>query len=157
LLDVVFGIGLVLAAISLSQRLQNVRTGMVRMATGSALVGASLLLASGMTGFIGVPELARLYSQGQAEAGAAYLAITMITGALQMGAIFAFGGWVLLTCTASLAGSGLPKWLAYLGIVLGATALLNFLVEALSPLTVILGVIWSTWLGVLMMRQERGE
>ncbi len=157
LLDLVLAVGLVLTAVALAQRLQNARTAMVRVATCAALIGAALLLAGSMLGYIGVPELARLYAQGQPEAGAAYLTITIITGALQMGAIFAFGSWVLLVCMAAATGGGLPRRLAYLGILLGATAMLNFLAETMSVLTVLLSIVWSIWLGVALIRASGSE
>ncbi len=75
LLDLVFAVGLVLAAVPLAQRFYAARPGMGAIATCAAP-----LLASSMTGYIGVLELARLYAQGQPEAGAAYLTITILAG-----------------------------------------------------------------------------
>jgi hypothetical protein len=67
--------------------------------------------------------------------------------------IFAAGWWALLASWAGLQG-GLPKILSYLGLLFGAAAILSFAIPPLNPLSALLGIVWSAWLGISLLREK---
>ena len=49
--------------------------------------------------------------------------------------------------------SQLAKPLGYLGLVFGAAGALSFLAPPLTLLGAVLGIIWSVWLGLVLVRE----
>ena len=153
LLDVILGIGLVMATIALYEKFQEKSSGRKEVMVTAAIVGATFSFAGGIIGFITIPELAGMYAQGQVEANAAYLTVTLITGALRLGTIFAYGWWVLMVSWIGYTTKQFSKSMNYMGFLLGTLGIINFIVQPVAVATVILGVVWSIWLGLVLLRQ----
>lgn len=147
-LDVLVGVALLLVVLALHERLQTDSPVVTRIATTSGLAAALLFLAVGMGRFTNVSQLANLYSQDPTGVATAYLAASTAIEGLNNGATFAFGWWVVLISWAGLRPSGLPKFLNYLGLLLGATNIITFLL----PIPPLLGIVWFLWLGVVLLR-----
>jgi len=148
LLDVPVAACLLLIVLALHERLQSDSPNMIRIATGSGLVGTVLFLAVGMGRFAGISQLSALYPQDQASVATAYLAASTVVEGLNSAAVFAYGWWVLLASWAGLKTGRLPKLLSYLGLLLGLTGIITFL----FPVPPILGIIWFLWLGAVLLR-----
>jgi hypothetical protein len=153
LLDVVLGVSLVVTTIALYEKFQVKLSGRKQVMVTAAIVGATFSFASGLIGFITIPELAGMYAQGQVEANAAYLTVTLITGALRLGAIFAYGWWVLMVSWIAYTTQQFSKPLNYVGLLLGVLGIINFTVQPVAIVTLVLGVVWSIWLGIGLLRQ----
>ena len=152
LIQILFAVAFTLTAPGLNDRLQERSPNLMRIATASGLGGAVLFLATGMFNFAAPLSLASLYAQNPAAVTTADLAVVggVATG-LITGAIFAAGWWALLASWAGLQG-GLPKILSYLGLLFGGAAILSFAIPPLNPLSALLGIVWSAWLGIVLWR-----
>jgi hypothetical protein len=150
---ILFAPGIVLAALALYERLKPQAPSRMRVATASGLIAATLFLIAGMVSFVGLAEFADLYSTNPSTITTGSMAATdgIVTGVLMAG-IFASGWWALLSSWAALQG-GLPKILAYLGLLFGALGILAFVVPPFSAIGAIVGVIWAAWLGIALMSE----
>ena len=153
LLDLILGASLVMITVALSEKFQAELSGRKQVMVMAAIIGATLAFASGMIGFITIPELAGMYAQGKVEANATYLTVTLITGALRLGAIFAYGWWVLLVSWIANTTKQFSKPLNYLGFLLGVCGIINFVIQPVAIITLVLGLVWSIWLGIELLRQ----
>jgi hypothetical protein len=147
LLDVPIAVSLILIVLALHERLQADSPMMMRIAAGAGLVGTVLFLAVGMVRFTSISQLAALYSHDQAGVAAAYLAADTIVEGLNNAAVFAFGWWVLLASWAGLQTGGLPKLLCSLGLLLGVSGIITFVL----PVPPVLGIVWFPWLGAVLL------
>jgi hypothetical protein len=84
---------------------------------------------------------------------AAYLAVRVVSNALNTGAIFAAGWAILLSGWAARKTRGLPSGLAYLLMLAGTLSVLAFLVSPLSLIAPLLYIVWSIWLGIVLLRK----
>jgi hypothetical protein len=121
---------------------------LMRLATACGIISIALLLANGVISYTVVAQAASFYGGDPAI----YLAVNAIINALGFAAIFANGGWYLLVSWAALAAGELPKALALLGLVLGVISLIVFVLQPLALAVLLIGLIWSTWLGVVLLR-----
>jgi hypothetical protein len=154
LLDLPNAVGLTLLVLALDERLHHGAATQIRLATAAGLVAVSLFLATGMTAIIGMPPLASLYPRNATGASAAYLAVNAVNGALGFAAVFAYGWWLVLANWAALKINGLPTPVSYLGLLFGGICILFFAIQLLAPLTLILGLVWSVWLSVVLLRDR---
>jgi hypothetical protein len=121
---------------------------LMRLATACGIISIALLLANAVISYTVVAQAAGFYGGDPAI----YLAVNAIINALGFAAIFANGGWYLLVSWTALAAGELPKALALLGLVLGVISLLVFVLQPLALAVLLIGLIWSTWLGVELLR-----
>ncbi len=147
-------IGIILVVLALYERLQAGSPGVVRIATAAGLVATALFLARAMIGFIAPPQLAQLYAHNPAEAGAAYLALSLVIGGLNNAAIFAVGSFQLLVSWAALRTGGLSKPLSYLGLLTGVVGILAFTIPLGGLIGAAITLVWSLWLGVVLLRAQ---
>ena len=71
-------------------------------------------------------------------------------GVLGVGAIFFNGVWYLLVSWSALKNEKLPKLFSYLGLGIGIVSL----IPLLGIFVLVLSVIWSIWLGLLLLKQK---
>lgn len=155
-IDVPFAVFILLTVLAIHRRWSAGSPDLMRVATTAGLLASALTLLSGMTGVIALPEIAQRFGTDPASAGPAFIAVRALLDALLFATPFAYGGWALL---ASLAGrrSGQASWpFAFLGLVFGATGLLAFLIQPLGLIGPVLGIIWTSWLGIALLH-ERSE
>jgi hypothetical protein len=151
LLDVVMAVSLALTTIALCLRLRD-KVAILRRVVGiSGGIGAVLFILTATIGFSTTTQLHRFASEYPDEFKATYLAIILVVGALQFGAVFAYSWWALLTGWVGLRSGILPKPLDFLGLTLGASGILT-LILPLGLVTLGLGVIWSVGLGIMLIR-----
>ena len=67
--------------------------------------------------------------------------------------LFALGWWVFLASWAALRAGALPRWLNYVGLLTGAVEIMGFIVP-LQPLSPLLQLVWSAWLGITLLREK---
>ena len=149
---------ILIVALVLHERWSNKSLRLANLVVASALVLATLRIATGLTMFIGMAKIADVYVTDHAQAVTAYAAFNAVSGGMEEGSRFAAGCFLILAGWAALAARDMPRPLAYLAIVSGADQLLEVFVRPLSPVFgPIAGIgliIWSVWIGVLLLRSR---
>ncbi len=151
--NVLFSLTLVVLALAFADRLHRQTPMLTRLSVAAAVIASAAFLVLGIVRMVGIPELARLSAEGQPAAGPAYLALNIVTHGFQIAGIFAWGWWALLASWAALRSAELPRLLSYLGLLWGAVGILAFAVAPFSLVGVLIGLVWSVWLGVVLVQQ----
>jgi hypothetical protein len=73
-----------------------------------------------------------------------------VIGLLGIAVIFLNGVWYILISWSALKYNRLPKPLSYLGLGMGLLSLL----PPLGILVLLFGVVWSLWLGQVLLKSE---
>lgn len=152
LVTILWAVTVAIPVLALYERLRTHSPGVIAIATTFGLMVAVLFLARGILGFSGLPVLANLFAQNPTEVGPAYLAVNTVLSALAASAVFAYGVWLLLTNWVALKSAALPRLHGYLGLIFGGAGVLGFLIPPLTLLGAVLGVVWTLWLGIVLLR-----
>jgi hypothetical protein len=152
LADLLFAAGLALAVLALYARLRSESASGVQIGTVAGLVAVPLFLATGMTAIIGIPQIIGMYQDNPNGASAAYAAVNALNSALGFAAVFAYGWWLGFVNWNALRAGTLPKPLALVGLVLAVACILFFAIQMLAPITLVLGLVWSLWLGIVLLQ-----
>ena len=146
--SILLSIALILIALALRERMQAGVPNLMRIVVIGVSIACVLWLASALIDITGSPSIA---SAQDVSARRAVIAI-------YFGLIFAGDhalGWVLLLIGgAALKTRGLPQILSYLLILSGILGILEFAVQPLMFVGLILGIIWGVWLGVELLRSK---
>jgi hypothetical protein len=149
---------ILVVALVLHERWRNKSLQLANLVLASAVVLATLRIATGLTMFIGTTKIVDLYGQDHSQAVTAYAAFSAVTAGMEESSRFAAGCFLILAGWAAIAARDLPRPLAYFGIVVGVDQLLEVFVRPLAPvfgLAAGIGlIIWSVWLGVLLVRSH---
>lgn len=140
--------------LALNQRLQVRSTGLVRFAFVVGLASALFFLVVGVLRFIGYAYLAEQYSINPASAASAYNGYLVVDNVFDRAAIFTSGLWLVMVSWAARKGDGLPRLLAYFGIVTGAAGILGALLPSVAPVALLLYIVWFLWLGLSAVRNR---
>ena len=154
---VIFGVFLVVLALALYERLNTASPAIIRTATAIGIIWAGTLIASGMVANAGIAPVVALYGKDPAQAALIWLAIESVANGLGGANGEILGGLMtLLISWAALQVSGLPKWLNYLGILVGVVGLIST-VPGLGDLAGLFGmsqIPWFVWLGIVLLRRS---
>lgn len=142
---VLFSLTIVVVILAIYERLQARAPNRLRLAVAAAVVASGLFLATSMVGIVGGPLLAQ-----DPAAGAALSALNQ---GLLNAAIFAAGWSSLLWGWAVSTEGDLPRPLGYLALLNGVIAILNFVVPPFQLLGRVVGLIWTAWLGIALLRE----
>ncbi len=133
----------------LNARLESGSPALIRQSSAMGYVGMGALLV--MLGTLLVEALQfRAWSQQEAEQ--AVPAIGLITRMAAGLGIFALGLWGLLVGLAVIRHGGLPKALAWLGVIAGG---LNLLIMVGPPIEFPLLIAWFIALGLVLLLENR--
>lgn len=159
ILYVFFGVALVVFTAALHDRLKGEAPSVVRIAGALGIIWAGSLVASGMVANAGMSPVLQLYGQDPAQAANAWTMIEAIAGGLGNGNGEILGGLMtLLFSWAGLQSNTLPKYLNYLGIVVGLVGVVS-LIPSLNDLAGLFGLAQIPWfviLAVVLLRQPNG-
>ena len=157
ILYVIFGVFLTMLALALYERLKAGAPAIMQVATAIGIIWAGSLVASGMVSNAGITPVVALYGKDPAQAALIWLGIESVASGLGNGNGEILGGlWTLLVSWAALRTGGLPKFLNYLGLVVGLVGLVST-IPGLSDLVGIFGMsqlVWFVWLGIILSRQR---
>ncbi|HVP20346.1 MAG TPA: DUF4386 family protein [Anaerolineaceae bacterium] len=152
---VIFGVFLILLALALYDRLKEGAPAIMQVATAIGIIWAGSLIASGMVSNAGIAPAVALYAKDPAQAALAWQGVETVASGLGNGNGEILGGLMtLLVSWAALRTGGLPKFLNYLGVVVGLVGIVST-IPGLTSLTGIFGmsqIIWFVWLAMLMLR-----
>ncbi|MEZ4657008.1 MAG: DUF4386 family protein [Caldilineaceae bacterium] len=158
LMYVFFGFFLILLSLALYDRLKSGAPAIMQAATAIGIIWAGSLIASGMVANAGLGVVVALYAQDPTQAALTWQGIEAVANGLGNANGEILGGlWVLLVSLAALRTGGLPRYLNFLGLAVGAVGILS-LVPGLTELLVgVFGlgqIIWFIWLGILLLGNE---
>ena len=154
---VIFGVFLIVLALTLYERLKSASPVIIRTATVIGFIWAGALIASGMVANAGIAPVVALYGEDPAQAALAWSAIESVANGLGGASGEILGGlFTLLVSWAALQAGGLPRWLNYLGILVGVVGLVST-VPGLGDLAGLFGIsqiAWFVGLGIVMLRSS---
>lgn len=151
---IVFGLALVPLVVALHERLSAPAPTLSRIATPLGFVWVGLVIAAGMIANIGQSTVADLYATDPAQAATVWLAFDLVQNGLGGGNELAGGVWVALVSVAALRTRALPRGVAVLGVLTGASGIVTFL-PALEEVGAVFGlgmIAWFVWVGVVLLR-----
>lgn len=155
ILYVIFGVFLIVLVLALYERLKAGAPAMMQMAAVIGIIWAGSLIASGMVSNAGIAPVIALYAKDPAQAALTWLGFEVVAEGLGNGNGEILGGLMtLLISWAALNTGGLPKFLNYLGVVVGLAGIIST-IPGLSDLTGVFGmsqIVWFVWLAIIMLR-----
>ena len=155
---VIWGIVMIPLALALYDRLKASSPAVMQIATAIGLIWACIVIASGQVSNLGMNAVVDLYSKDPAQAATVWVAIDSVANGLgSAGGEILGGTWILLVSWAALRGRGLSKALNYLGVLVGVAGLFSAVPALFGALGIIFGLgkmVWSLWLGIIMLRKN---
>ncbi len=157
---VVFGVALVVLAVSLHRLLGGSKSLLMSIATPFGLIWSGLVIASGMVANVGLSAISVTYARSAEEAANSWATISAVQDGLGGGVELVGGIWVLLLSVASMtSGKVLPKWLNGVGCIVGAAGIAT-IVPALAALGAVFGltqIVWFLGVGVVLLRADQAQ
>ena len=157
LIYVIFGAALVVLTLALHDRLRAGAPALSQVAAGFGLIWAGLVIAAGMVANIGTGVVVDLFAQNPAQAETVWLAVEVVYDGLGGGNEIVGGLWTLLVSWAALRSGALPRFLNYLGVLVGAAGVLSAIPLLAETGGIVFGlgqIIWFVWLGVVLLRSD---
>ena len=155
ILYVIFGVFLIVLVLALYERLKVGAPAIMQVATVIGIIWAGSLIASGMVSNAGIAPVVALYAKDPAQAALTWQGFEVVASGLGNGNGEILGGLMtLLVSWAALRTGGLPKFLNYLGMVVGLAGIIST-IPGLSDLTGIFGIsqiVWFVWLAIILLR-----
>lgn len=155
MLYVIFGVFLIVLTLALYERLRAGAPAMMQVATVIGMIWAGSLIASGMVSNAGIAPVVALYAKDPAQAALTWQGFEVVASGLGNGNGEILGGLMtLLVSWAALQTGGLPKFLNYLGLIVGLIGIVST-VPGLNDLTGMFGIsqlVWFVWLAIIMLR-----
>jgi hypothetical protein len=156
--SVVFAATMLVLSLGLYQRLRATQPAFAQMAAAAGLISSGFYALTAMLDLAGTPDLLALYSRSPDIAISASAATTAVQDSVQFSAFLAFASFLGLNSWAALRARALPRSLAFYGLALGVVGIvLSLLNSVLQPIPIAfpaLGLIWSGWLGIALLRGE---
>ncbi|WP_299321256.1 hypothetical protein [Parasphingopyxis sp.] len=152
-----FGVALTILVVTLHRYLARGSGTELTMQIASAfgLIWAGLVLASGMTGLVGLQTVASVATNDPDAAATIWSAVGIVQSALGGGIELVGGLWMVLISIVGLQTGLLPRWLNWPGIVVAVAGIATF-VPGLGDLAALFGlgqILWFAMLGMLMLRR----
>jgi len=153
------GFGLVLAVLvlGLHARLAGAAPATAGVAAAVGLIWAGTLIASGMVYIVGMGSVVDLQATDPAAATAAWQAIEPVAlGLGGAGGELLGGTWVLLVSLVALRAQALPRWLIWLGLVVGVAGIASTVPGLTAAVTVfgLLQLVWFAGVGIALLRER---
>lgn len=150
-------ITLVVMVLALYERLKDRAAALAQTAAAFGLIWASLIIASGNLMLHNLGVVAALYGSDPAQAVTAWTALQSVETGITSGNELVGSLWVLLLSLAALRTGQLNRGLNYLGVILSIAGMLTIAPALYGSLVMVFGpgmVIWSIWLGIVLLRQQ---
>lgn len=157
---VIFGVALVVLAVSLHRLLGGSKSLLMAIATPFGLIWSGLVIASGMIANVGLSAISKTYARSAEEAANSWAIIGTVQDGIGGGVELVGGIWVLLVSISwMISGEILPKWLNWLGFIVGVAGIAT-IVPALSALGAVFGltqIVWFVGVGVVLLRADDAQ
>ena len=150
-------ITLVVMSLALYELLKDGSPVLAQIATAFGLIWAGLIIASGNLMLHNLGVVAALYGADPAQAVTAWTALESVEVGITSGNELVGSLWVLLLSVAALRTGQLSRGLNILGVVLAVAGMLTIVPALYDSLSMVFGlgmVVWSIWLGIVLLRQK---
>lgn len=151
---VAWGVVMVVLSLALYERLKNTAPAMMQTATVFGIFWGCVILISGMIHNAGMQMVVDLYFKDPYQASTIWMTIEAVLGGLA-GSNEAIGGiWILLLSAVCLRAQQLPRFLNWLGALVGAAGLIS-VIPALDMFIFVFAlgqIVWFIWLGISMLQ-----
>ncbi len=152
LLNIAFGIFPFLLLLALVSHLIQATSNERILALGFALINAALYLAAAAIDSAGLPAFVQLYQQHAQDAITGYRVLETVTLQLGNAAAASYGIAILVATRAAWRTKTLPRPFVWLSLIWGAIAVLSWPFIIIGASGPIVGIIWSVWVGILLIR-----
>jgi hypothetical protein len=152
---IAFGLCLVVVALALHERLKAASPSFSAVAAALGVMYSAFVILGGLLTIHGDEAVLALAARDLAGADALRRTLSVVTLCVDSSDRLLGSLWVGLASIAALAPRTLPRGLAVLGLVIGASAVLGVALPSLLALSYVFGIgiiVWSAWLGVVMLR-----
>lgn len=150
-------ITLVIMVLALYERVKEGAPALAQIATALGLIWAGLIIASGNLMLHNLGVVAGLYGTDPAQAVQAWTVLESVEVGITSGNELVGSLWVLLVSVAALRTGQLNRALNMLGVVLGVAGMLTIVPALSTGLAMLFGmgmIVWSIWLGVVLLGQK---
>ena len=157
LMYVLFGLVLVVFALTLQNRVKENAPALAQVATIIALIWAGSLVASGMVANAGIEPTIAMYESDPSQAAVMWNTFETVSSGLGNGNGEILGGmWTLLISIAALKCMASTKAVSYLGLVVGLVGIFSTLpgMADFAGLFGITQIIWFVWWGINLLKHK---
>jgi hypothetical protein len=151
IITIIFGIAIVPLALAMRDHLDG---PLSRIATVFGLIWSGVIIATGMITNIGIGTVAHLNETSPQTAATVWSALDAVQNGLGGGNEVVGGVWVLLLSIAALGAGVFPRWLNYLGVVMGIAGIVT-VIPPLENVGAVFGIgliVWFVTVGVNLYR-----
>jgi hypothetical protein len=152
-------ITLVIMVLALYERLKDGSPALAQTSAAFGLIWAGLIIASGNLMLRNLGIVADLFGADPAQAVTAWTALQAVENGITSGNELVGSLWVLLLSVAALRTGALTRALNTLGVMIGIAGILTIIPALAESMIMIFGpgmIVWSAWLGIVLLRQHRG-
>jgi hypothetical protein len=151
-------ITLVIMALALYHRLKAGSPALAQTATVFGLIWAALIIGSANLMLRDSGVIASLYGKDPVQAAALWPVLEAVENGIVSGNELVGSLWVLLISIAALRTSGFARAFNYFGIAVSVAGILTMIPGLVETMRMIFGlgmIVWSIWLGVVLMMGSR--
>lgn len=151
IITIIFGIAIVPLALAMRDHLDG---PLSRIAAVFGLIWSGVIIATGMITNIGIGTVAHLNETSPQTAATVWSALDAVQNGLGGGNEVVGGVWVLLLSVAALGAGVFPRWLNYLGVVMGIAGIVT-VIPPLENVGAVFGIgliVWFVTVGVNLYR-----
>lgn len=156
---VIWGMVMIPLVLALYERLKTSSPALMQIAAAIGLIWACIVIASGQVSNFGMTAVTDLYVKDPIQASTVWMAIDSVANGLGSACGEILGGtWMIFVSLAALQSKGLSRALNYLGILVGVAGIFSAIPALFGVLGIIFGLgkmIWSLWLGIIMLRKNQ--
>jgi hypothetical protein len=153
-------ITLVIMALALYHRLKDGSPVLMQTATVFGLIWAALIIGSANLMLHDTGVISSVYAKDPTQAATLWSALESVENGIVSGNELVGSLWVLLLSVAAMRSGGLSKGLNYFGAAISLAGILTIVPALAEPMIMIFGpgmILWSIWLGVVLLQNSRSE
>lgn len=153
-IHIVFGIALVPLALAIGDRLRTAHSPVARVSSVFGVIWAGVIIATGMITNIAYATVSDLQGTDPEMASTVWASLDAVTNGLGGGNEVLGGIWVLGISIVALRERLFARWVNYLGVVMGVSALVT-IVPALEDVGAVFGlglIVWFAAVGITLMK-----
>ena len=155
-IHIVFGIVLVPLVLAIGDRLRTAHSPLARVSSVFGLIWSGVIIATGMILNIAYTTVSDLQGTDPEMASSVWASLDAVTNGLGGGNEVLGGIWVLGISVVALRERLFARWVNYLGVVMGVSALLT-IVPALEDVGAVFGlglIVWFTAVGITLIKDD---
>ena len=156
IIHIVFGIALVPLVLAIGDRLRSAHSPLARISSVFGLIWAGVIIATGMITNIAYATVSDLQATDPEMASTVWASLDAVTNGLGGGNEVLGGIWVLGISIVALRERLFARWVNYLGVVMGVSALVT-IVPALEDVGAVFGlglIVWFVAVGITLIKDR---